>query len=138
MADTGVNWEANWTELLASQAQQEGEASEDITTDEVDLDGKAGCLISFDTDYSDHVKATGGLAIHILRDVNDTVWESVGGESLTFEMPFTQNATERKTIALSAEQFQKFNIYLQWLNSTTDAIATTVVNIKYSTIPVAS
>lgn len=138
MAGTGFDWEANWTELLASQAQQEGETTEDVTTDEVDLDGKAGCLISFDTDYSDHARATGGLEVYVLRDVNETVWETVGGASMLFEMPFTRNATERKTIALSGEQFQKFVIYLKWANSTTDAIATTVINIKYSTVPVAS
>jgi len=138
MPDTGYNWDTNWATLEASLAQQEGEASATHQLDEVDLDGKAACLISIDSDYSDHAKATGGLQVSVLRDVDDTVYESEAGAAVNFEMPFTQNDTERKTIFLSAQQFQKFVLYLNWANTTTDAIVTSTVLIKYATVPVAS
>lgn len=105
---------------------------------EIDLDGKAACLISFDTDYSDHAKATAGLSIKIRRDIDDTVYESDNGAAVEFEMPFTQNDTERKTIFLSAQQFQKFVIQQDWGNTTASGVATTATAIKYGTIPVAS
>jgi len=139
MADTGYNWEADWTELESALALTQGGTITDSGEDrEIDLDGKAACLISFDTDYSDHAKATAGLSIKILRDIDDTVYESANGAAVNFEMPFTQNNTERKTIFLSAQQFQKFVIQLDWGNTTGSAVATTAIGIKYATIPVAS
>ena len=105
---------------------------------EIDLDGKAACLISIDTDYSNHAKATAGLSITIKRAIDDTVYESAKGAALSFEMPFTQNATERKTFFLSAQQFQKFVLVQDWGNTTGSAVATTATAIKYATIPVAS
>ena len=137
MAETGYNWDANWTVIDASIALTQGGTIQDISAEQ-DLDGKAACLISFDTDYSDHAKATAGLSIKIRRDVDDTVWESDNGAAVEFEMPFTQNATERKTIFLSGEQFQKFVIQQDWGNTTGSSVATTATAIKYATIPVAS
>lgn len=137
MADTGYNWDANWSVIDAAIALTTGGTIQDISA-EIDLDGKAACLISIDTDYSNHAKATAGLSIKILRDVDDTVYESTNGAAVNFEMPFTQNATERKTIFLSAEQFQKFVIQQDWGNTTANAVATTATAIKYATIPVAS
>jgi len=137
MADTGYNWEANWTVIDAATALTQGGTITDQSA-EYDLDGKAACLISIDTDYSNHAKATAGLSISILRDVDDTVYESANGAAVKFEMPFTQNNTERKTIFLSAEQFQKFVLVQDWGNTTANAVATTATAIKYATIPVAS
>jgi len=137
MADTGYNWDANWTVLDAAIALTQGGTITD-TSAEIDLDGKAACLISIDTDYSNHAKATSGLTISILRDVDDTVYESLNGAALRFEMPFTQNATERKTIFLSGEQFQKFVLQQDWGNTTGSSVATTATAYKFATIPVAS
>ena len=137
MADTGYNWEANWTTIDAAITLTQGGTIQDISA-EIDLDGKAACLISFDTDYSNHAKATAGLSIKICRDIDDTVYESTQGASTGFEMPFTQNGTERVTIFLSAEQFQKFVIQQDWGNTTASAACTTATAIKYATVPVAS
>jgi len=137
MADTGYNWDAAWTPIDAAIALTQAGTIFDESA-EIDLDGKAACLISFDTDYSDHAKATAGLSISILRDIDDTVYESVNGAAVNFEMPFTQNDTERKTIFLSAQQFQKFIIRQDWGNTTGSSVATTATAIKYATIPVAS
>ena len=137
MPDTGYNWEAAWTEIDAAIALTVAGTIQDISA-KIDLDGKAACLISVDTDYSDHAKATAGLSIKILRDIDNTVYESTKGASINFEMPFTQNATERKTIFLSAQQFQKFVIQQDWGNTTENGVATTATAIKYATIPVAS
>lgn len=137
MADTGYNWDLNWSVIDAAIALTTGGIITDQSA-EIDLDGKAACLISIDTDYSNHAKATAGLSISILRDIDDTVYESANGAAVKFEMPFTQNATERKTIFLSAEQFQKFVLVQDWGNTTASSVATTATAIKYATIPVAS
>ena len=137
MADTGWNWDANWTVIDASIVLTVGGTITDQSA-EYDLDGKAACLISFDTDFSDHVRATGGLVISIKRDIDETLYESYKGAGLQFEIPFTQNSTERKVIFLSGEQFQKFVVTQDWLNTTANGVATTATAIKYATIPVAS
>ena len=137
MPDTGYNWDADWTVIDAAIALTQGGTIFDESA-EIDLDGKAACLISFDTDYSNHAKATAGLSIKILRDIDDTVYESVNGAAVNFDMPFTQAGTERKTIFLSAQQFQKFIIRQDWGNTTGSSVATTATAIKYATIPVAS
>jgi len=138
MADSGYNWDATWTEVVAATAQQEGEASIVYTSAALDLDGKAGCLISIDTDYSDHAKATGGLSVYILQECGTGDYEAEADGPWGFEMPFTQNGTNRKVFFLSAAQYDTFKIHLDWDNSTTDAIATTDIDIKYCTIPPAS
>ena len=137
MPDTGYNWDTDWSVIDAAIALTQGGTIFDESA-EIDLNGKAACLISFDTDYSNHAKAAAGLSISILRDIDDTVYESVNGAAVSFEMPFTQNDTERKTIFLSAQQFQKFIIRQDWGNTTGSAVATTATAIKYATIPVAS
>ena len=137
MADTGYNWEANWTAIDAAITLTQGGTITDQSV-EIDLDGKAACLISIDSDYSDHAKATAGLSIKIKRDIDDTVYESANGAAVDFEMPFTQNNTERKTFFLSAQQFQKFVLTQDWGNTTASAAVTTATAIKYATIPVAS
>ena len=137
MADTGYNWEASWTVLDAAIALTVAGTITDQSA-EIDCDGKAAILISIDTDYSDHAKATAGLKISILRDIDDTVYESANGASVVFEMPFTQNATERKTIALDCSQFQKIVLVQDWGNTTGSAVATTATAYKFATVPVAS
>jgi len=137
MTDTGYNWDVNWTPIDAAIVLTVAGTITDESA-EIDLDGKAACLISIDTDYSDHAKATAGLSITIKRDIDDTVYESANGATVKFEMPFTQDSTERKTIFLSAQQFQKFVLTQDWGNTTANAAATTATAIKYATIPVAS
>jgi hypothetical protein len=137
MADTGYNWDASWTAIDAAIVLTQGGTTTD-TSAEIDLDGKAACLISIDTDYSDHAKATGGLFVYLLRETGDDSDEAEADGPWGFEMPFTQNGTNRKVFAISAAQFQKFKIHLDWDNSTGSSVATTRTDVKYATIPVAS
>ena len=137
MADSGYNWETNWTVLDAAIVLTQGGTITDQSA-EIDCDGKAAILFSIDTDYSNHAKATSGLKISIARDVDDTVYESANGYSFQFEMPFTQNSTERKTFALSCAQFQKIVLIQDWGNTTASSVATTATAYKFATIPVAS
>jgi len=137
MADTGVNWDTSWTAIDAAIVLTQGGTTTD-TSAEIDLDGKAACLLSFDTDYSNHAKATGGLFVYLIRETGDDSDEAEADGPWGFEMPFTQNGTNRKVIALSAEKWQKFKIHLDWDNSTSSAVATTRTDVKYATIPVAS
>jgi hypothetical protein len=137
MADTGYNWDASWTAIDAAIVLTQGGATTD-TSAEIDLDGKAACLISIDTDYSDHAKATGGLFVYLLRETGDDSDEAEADNPWGFEMPFTQNGTNRRVFPISAADFQKFKIHLDWDNSTGSSVATTRTDIKYATIPVAS
>jgi hypothetical protein len=137
MADTGYNWDANWTAIDAAVVLTQGGTTTDNSAT-IDLDGKAACLISIDTDYSNHAKATGGLFVYIVRETGDGSFEAEADGPWGFEMPFTQNGTNRKVIFLSAAQWQKFQIHLDWDNSTGSSVATTRTDIKYATIPVAS
>ena len=137
MADTGYNWDASWTAIDAAIALTQGGTTTDSSAT-IDLDGKAACLISIDTDYSDHAKATGGLSVFILRETGDGSFEAEADGAWGFEMEFTQNGTNRKVFFLSAGQFQKFQLHLDWDNSTGSSVATTRTDIKYATIPVAS
>ncbi len=137
MADTGFNWEAAWSVLDAAIVLTQGGTITD-TSVEIDCDGKASILISIDSDYSNHAKATAGLSISILRDVDDTVYESANGAAVVFEMPFTQNATERKTFALDVSKFQKIVLVQDWGNTTGSSAVTTATAYKFATVPVAS
>jgi hypothetical protein len=107
------------------------------------MDGKAAIEISVDADYSNHAKATGGLKVYILRDVDETVFEidPVTDSNSTpwgFEMAFSQNATIRKTFALSGSQYSKFQIFLHWANTTASSNAVIATGYRFATIPVAS
>lgn len=137
MADTGYNWDASWTAVDAAIALTQGGTIVD-SSDALDLDGKAACLISIDTDYSNHAKATAGLSVYILREAGDGTYETVLDGAWGFEMAFTQNGTNRRVFFLDASQYQKFKIHLAWGNTTGSAVATTKTDIKYATVPVAS
>jgi len=137
MADTGYNWDTNWTAVDAAIALTTGGTIAD-NSETLDLDGKAACLISIDTDYSDHAKATGGLFVSIVRETGDGSFETKVGGAWGFEMPFIQNSTRRRVFFLDASQYQKFQIRLDWANTTANSVATTRTDIKYATIPVAS
>lgn len=137
MADTGYNWDASWTSVDSSIVLTQGGTTTDSSA-ALDLDGKAACLISIDTDYSNHAKATGGLFVYIIQETGDGSYEAEADGPWGFEMPFTQNGTNRKVFFLSAANYDTFKIHLDWDNSTSSAVATTRTDIKYATIPVAS
>ena len=137
MADTGHNWEASWTVLDAAIVLTTAGTITDQSA-EIDCDGKANILISIDTDYSDHARLTAGLSITILRDIDDTVYESADGASVKFDMPFTRNDTERKAFSLDCASFQKIVLVQDWGNTTASSTSTTATAYKFDTIPVAS
>lgn len=137
MADTGFNWDSIWTAIDAAIVLTQGGTTTD-TSASIDLDGKAGCLISIDADYSNHAKATGGLFVYILRETGDGSYEVEADGPWGFEMPFTQNGTNRVVFPLSAADFKRFKIHLDWDNSVGSAAATIRTDVEYVTIPPAS
>ena len=137
MADSGFNWDATWTEVVAGNALTQG-GTTTYTSDVISLDGKAACEISIDTDYSNHAKATGGLSVYILREIGTGDYEAEVDGPWGFEMVFTQSGTNRKAFSLSAAQYNDFKIHLDWDNSTASSVATSDIDIRYATIPVAS
>ena len=137
MADTGYNWDAGWTEIDAAMTLTQGGTTED-TSAVIDCDGKAAMEISIDADYSDHAKATGGLFVYVLRDIDGTSYEVEGDNPWGFEMPFTQNATHRRSFAIDTGKISKFKLMLDWDNSTGSSAVTVATAYKASTISVAS
>jgi hypothetical protein len=137
MADSGFNWEVNWTVLDAAIVLTTAGTITD-TSAAIDCDGKAAIMISFDTDYSNHVKATGGLGISILREIAAAVFETVDSAAVPFEMVFAQNSTVRKAIALDCSQFHKLAVRQDWDNTTASSNSTTATAYKFATILPAS
>ena len=137
MANTGHDWDAAWTEIDAAVALTQGGTVQDTSAAQSN-DLKSACEISIDTDYSNHAKATGGLVVYIFRDINGTDYETFADNPFSFEMPFTQNGTNRRTISVPPDMTSSFKIGLEWLNSTGSAVATTRTMIRQADIPVAS
>jgi hypothetical protein len=137
MADTGYNWDAGWTVIDAAIVLTQG-GTDDDTSAVIDLDGKAACEISIDADYSNHAKATGGLFIFVLRDIDGTSYETEADGPWGFEMPFLQNGTRRRCFNVDCSQISEFKLYLDWDNSTGSSSVTVATAVKYATIPVAS
>lgn len=136
MADTGYNWPLSWTAEYDGTLTQGGTDTD--TSAAIDLDIKAAIEISIDADYSDHAKATGGLFVYILRDINGTDYETEADNPWGFEMAFVQNGTRRRTFVLSGADFSRFKIFLDWDNSTSSAAVTVATKYQKSTIPAAS
>jgi len=137
MADTGYNWDAAWTGIDAAVVLTQGGTTTD-TSDAIDLDGKAAAIVSIDVDYSNHAKATGGLFVYLLRDINGTDYEDSADQIWGFEVNFTQNATNRVAFAVDPGEYSKFKIYLDWTNTTGSSVATVATKIIYATVPAAS
>jgi len=140
MADTGFNWDAGWTEVVAANALTTA-GTVRYTSGVLSLDTKAACEISIDTDYSAHAKATGGLSVYICRECGTGDFEDPENNTDTpwgFEMVHTNAGTNRKAFALDAGYWNDFKIHLFWANTTGSSVATTDIDIRYATVPVAS
>lgn len=137
MPDTGYNWDAAWTVIDAAIVLTQGGTIFDISA-VIDCNGKASCVISIDADYSDDAKATGGLFVYVLRDIDGTVHEDEVDGPWGFEMPFAQAGTRRRTFTVDCSQISKFYLLLDWDNSTAGSIVTVATGKKYATVPAAS
>jgi len=137
MADTGYNWDAGWSVIDAAIVLTQGGTIID-TSDVIDCDGKAAVEISIDADYSNHAKATGGLFVYVLRDIDGSDYEVEADGPWGFEMPFTQAGTRRRTFTVDCSQISEFKLHLDWDNSTGSSVVTVATAKKYATIPVAS
>ncbi len=136
MANTGYSW-SSWANIDAAIVLTQGGTITDFSAVQT-LEVKSSALISIDTDYSNHAKATGGLFIFIVKESSDGNYEADADLPWGFEMPFTQNATNRKIFYVSGLQYNKFKIFQRWDNSTASSVATTLTAIKTSNVPVAS
>lgn len=132
---TGIDWPLSWTQEFSGTLTQG--ATDTDTSAAIDLDVKASIEITIDADYSDHAKATGGLFVFILRDINGTDYESEADNPWGFEMPFVQNGTRRRSFVLQGIDFSRFKIHLDWDNSTANSAVTVVTNYQKSDIPAA-
>lgn len=143
MAETGVNWPAdsNWTGEFSGTLTTAG--TDDDISAVIRQDVKASTEISIDADYSNHAKATGGLVVSVLRDVNGTDYElDPKTQALSpvwqFEMAFVQNATIRKTFTVYGMDISQFKIHLHWKNTTGSSNVAVVTSYQQSNIPAAS
>ncbi len=135
MADTGYNFEDTWTTLQSAVVLTQGGTVENISATPIAMDGKAGVEITVKAVYSNHAKATAGLKVYIERDANDA-YEDNADEPYGWEMPFTQNGTNRNTIFFGPASNLK--VHLVWDNTTANSVVTVTTSYKRATIPVAS
>jgi len=141
MANTGIDWPLSWTQEYSGTLTTGGTVTD--TSDAIDLDVKSSIEISIDADYSNHAKATGGLRVYILRDVNGTDFEidpvaDSNSVPWGFEMPFSQNGTIRRTFTLYGVDISRFKIFLHWANTTASSNVAVVTSYQKSDIPAAS
>jgi len=137
MSNTGIDWAASHTVLTNAVVLTTGGTILD-TSAAVDLDLKASAEITIDATYSDHARATAGLKVSVLRDIDGTNFEDGNSGAMQFEMPFVQNTTVRKGFSISAADFAKFKIRLDWGNTTASSNVTVTVRYKLSDIPPAT
>ncbi len=137
MPDTFYNWDAAWTVLDAAITLTQGGTTDD-TSVVIDCGDAAAVEVSIDADYSNDAKATGGLYVYVLRDIDGTSYEVEADKPWGFEMPFTQNGTNRRTFSVSPGKVSKFKLLLVWKNSTAGSSVTVATAYKKATIPAAS
>ena len=137
MANTGHAWSAAWTTVDAAIVLTQGGDITD-TSEEIDVGTKSGIEVSIDVDYSNDAKATGGLSVFILRDVNGTDFEDAADNPWGFEMPFTQNGNNRRTFTVDPASVGPFKILLSWANTTGSSVATVATMYRTADIPKAT
>ena len=138
MANTGHKYDTSWTEIDAAIVLTQGGTTQDTSAAQSN-DLKTACEISIDTDYSNHALAAGtALTVYIFRDINGTDYETFADGAFAFEMPFTQNGTNRRAISVPPGMTSRFKIGLEWTNSTASSVATTRTMIRQADFPVAS
>ncbi len=113
-------WDGSFTVIDTDIALSEGAVDSDVSA-VIDLIGRKSAEISVVADYTNHVKATAGLFIYLLRNVNDSDYEVEADKPWGFEMEFTQNATRSRTFNVDPVIFSKFKIMLDSANSTSGA-----------------
>jgi len=137
MTDAGINWPLSWTGEYSGTLTTGGTVTD--TSAAIDLDVKESIEISIDADYSNHAKATGGLYVYILRDVNASDYEidpvtDSNSKPWGFEMAFSQNATIRKTFTLYGIDISRFKIFLHWANTTASSNVAIVTSYQKSVV----
>lgn len=137
MPNTGHDWDADFTTIDAAVVLTTAGTVEHTSAVQ-DNDIKSGCIISIDTDYSAHAKATGGLEVYIFRHIGGAVYEDFDSGGFKFEMPFDESGTRRRAFAVGAAMTNKFKVGLKWLNTTGSAVATTKTAIMQADVPLAS
>ena len=130
MANTGYDWPV-WSAIDAAIVLTQGGTVTDFSAAKT-LDIKASCRISIDVDYSNHAKATGGLNIFIVNQAGDGSYEADADLPWGFEMPFIQNATNRKVFWISGLQYNLFKLFMRWDNSTASSVATIRTDLMLS------
>ncbi len=101
MANTGYNW-SSWAFVTYSTGTDvdaidvNDEAT--LTSDEIDLDGKAACEISAEWIEGNDGACDGDVYVHLLREAGDGVYQTFG-DAPDFLMPALQaeqNTTRRQ------------------------------------------
>lgn len=136
MAETGYNW-GSWTACGVAAVTLTAGGTILEVSDAIDLDGKAGCLISVAATYSNHAKATGGLELAVLDDANGT-YQAQADIVAGWEIPFTQNDTRLFVFSVDPKHHQLIKIMHDWNNTTGSSAVTITTQYKTATIPVAS
>lgn len=142
MADTGYNWStaAHLTYSTGTDIDDIAVADEgSLTSDELDLDGKAACEISVKTVEDNTGACDGNVNVYVLGTDNDP--DSEGWQDkddpgvIAGVLDQDQNATERLVLAVDPDQYSKCKVHVY--NQAGQEIALTI-NYNTATVPPAS
>lgn len=137
MADTGYSWGTYQQCGVEEEVLTTGGTIE-LTTDAIDLTGKAACLISIGATYSNHAKATGGLEVCLLDAHADASYQDHDDVGTGLEMIFAQNDARVLVFPVDPKHHDLIKVLCDWNNTTADSNVTITIRYKTATIPVAS
>jgi len=141
MADTGYNWSAVAHATYNTGTDVDGIAVNDeatLTTDEIDLDDKAGCEVSVGVVEDNTGACDGDAYVYVLRsdlDPDSEGWQTIDDAVAGYAIDATQNAERIITFAVDPGQVGGFKILVD--NDSGQQLAVTI-NYRTATIPAAS
>lgn len=141
MADTGYNWDTGAHVTYNSGTDVDDLAVADeatLTSDEIDLDGKAACEISVKSVEDNTGACDGDVYVYVLRPDNDPDsegWQDINDALRGVAIDQAQNTTKRVAFSVDPGDVSKFKILVD--NDCGQEVAITI-NINTATIAAAS
>ena len=141
MADTGINWSARAHATYSSGTDVDDIDLNDettLTTDAIDLDGKAACQVSVKWIEGNDGACDGDVYVYVLGsdlDPDTEVWQTINDAIPAYTIDATQNATRIITFPVDPKKYSTFKILVD-NDSGQDGDLT--INYRTGTVPVAS
>ncbi len=131
MTTFNPNWETNWTTTSISSSSISN-SSTATTSSAIDNDNKACTEVSVSIAYGG--TATEGCKVYLLRDIDNTNFETTSDLPWGFQMPFATSVTRVRTFTVNGSMISKFKILV---SNASGATVTATVRYKQATIDLA-